>query len=109
MDSNSRRLTTPPECLRGLVAVALWRAGMFISRTLRASWTRLLRKLRRTCRPAVAAYRPPVEELERRDVPSLMGNQVFPADNPWNQKIAGAPVAGNSATLVNSIGANSAF
>src|SRR5262245_38712795 len=82
---------------------------MLISRTLRPSWTRLLRKLRYTCRPAVAAYRPRVEELERRDVPSLMGNQLFPADNPWNQKIAGAPVAGNSATLVNSIGANSAF
>src|SRR5262249_756183 len=104
----SRRSTTP-RTLRGFVAVALWRAGMLISRTLRPSWTRLLRKLRYTRRPAVAAHRPRLEELERRDVPSLMGNQLFPPDNPWNQKTASAPVAANSATLVNSIGANNPF
>src|SRR5262249_39292331 len=45
-----------------------------------------------------------VEPLESRDVPSLLGNQLFPADNPWNQRIANAPVAANSATLVASIG-----
>ena len=32
-------------------------------------------------------------ELERRDVPTFYGNQLFPLDNPWNQIIAGAPVA----------------
>ena len=34
---------------------------------------------------------------------ALLGNQVFPADNPWNQKIASAPVAANSNAVMNSI------
>jgi hypothetical protein len=37
-------------------------------------------------------------------VPSLLGNQLFPADNPWNQQITNAPVAANSDTLLGSIG-----
>src|ERR1700758_1499389 len=45
-----------------------------------------------------------LEELEPRTMPSLAGNQLFPADNPWNQKITNAPVAANSATLGASIG-----
>jgi hypothetical protein len=45
-----------------------------------------------------------VQELEPRLVPSLLGNQLFPANNPWNQQITNAPVAANSDTLVNSIG-----
>ncbi len=45
------------------------------------------------------------EEFEPRVVPTLLGNQVFPFDNPWNQIIGNAPVAANSSTLVNSIGA----
>jgi hypothetical protein len=49
--------------------------------------------------------RPAVELLEDRQVPTLLGNSVFPADNPWNQSISGAPVASNSATLINSVGA----
>jgi hypothetical protein len=48
-----------------------------------------------------------LEELEPRVVLSLAGNQLFPSDNPWNQRITNAPVAANSATLVASIGANS--
>src|SRR5262249_7716042 len=32
-----------------------------------------------------------------------------PMDNPWNERITNAPVAGNSATLVNSIGFSSRF
>src|SRR6516225_8942725 len=48
-----------------------------------------------------------LEELEWRIAPSLAGNQLFPADNPWNQRITSAPVAANSSTLVNSIGAGS--
>ncbi len=48
-----------------------------------------------------------MEELELRIVPSLMGNQLFPSDNPWNQQITNAPVAANSATLVGSIGTTS--
>jgi hypothetical protein len=47
-----------------------------------------------------------VESLEERTVPTLMGNQLFPSDNPWNQQITNAPVAANSATLVASIGAS---
>src|SRR5262249_15255381 len=48
-----------------------------------------------------------LEALEQRTVPTLLGNQLFPADNPWNQKITNAPVAANSATLVASIGLTS--
>src|SRR5947209_7264005 len=44
-----------------------------------------------------------MEELEQRTVPTLLGNQVFPADNPWNQKIAAAPVASNSTAILNNI------
>src|SRR6516165_6298487 len=44
-----------------------------------------------------------VEELERRLVPSLLGQQLFPADNPWNQQITNAPVAANSAAIMNNI------
>src|SRR3712207_4196331 len=51
------------------------------------------------------AFRPGVEGLEARDVPTLMGNALFPANSPRNQKVNNAPVAANSATLVSSIGA----
>jgi hypothetical protein len=44
-----------------------------------------------------------VESLEERTVPTLLGQQLFPADNPWNQKITNAPVAANSASIMNSI------
>jgi hypothetical protein len=47
------------------------------------------------------------EILEERALLTLQGNQLFPADNPWNEKITNAPVAANSATLVASIGAAS--
>src|SRR6516225_5356349 len=50
-----------------------------------------------------------LEELEWRIAPSLAGSQLFPADNPWNQRITNAPVAANSATLVASIGQFSPF
>ena len=46
-----------------------------------------------------------IEALEERTLLSLAGNQLFPSDNPWNHPITDAPVAANSATLVNSIGA----
>ena len=48
-----------------------------------------------------------LEVLEERTLMTLQGNQLFPADNPWNEKITGAPVAANSSTLVASIGAAS--
>jgi hypothetical protein len=41
--------------------------------------------------------------LEFRVVPTLLGQQIFPADNPWNQNIASAPVATNSAAVINNI------
>src|SRR5207237_3855227 len=50
-----------------------------------------------------------VEALEQRMVPTLLGNALFPVDNPWNEKITSAPVAANSTTLVASIGLTSAM
>jgi IPT/TIG domain len=44
-----------------------------------------------------------VETLEDRVLMSLLGQQLFPSDNPWNQKIASAPVAPNSAAIINNI------
>jgi hypothetical protein len=37
---------------------------------------------------------------------TLLGAQLFPADNPWNQNIAGAPVAANSAAIISHIGSS---
>jgi hypothetical protein len=34
---------------------------------------------------------------------ALLGSNLFPADNPWNENISQAPVATNSATIMNSI------
>lgn len=45
-----------------------------------------------------------LEELECRTVPTLMGQNLFPADYPWNQNIANAPVAVNSAAVIANIG-----
>ena len=44
-----------------------------------------------------------LEELDARLVPTYLGNQVFPLDNPWNQVVAGAPVAANSAAIMSAI------
>ena len=43
------------------------------------------------------------EHLEDRAVPTLLGQQLFPLDNPWNQQIANAPVAANSSAIINNI------
>src|SRR5262245_43689138 len=43
-------------------------------------------------------------ELEDRVVPSLLGQQLFPSDYPWNQNIANAPVSSNSAAIIAHIG-----
>ena len=61
---------------------------MLTLRNLRARCARLFNS-----RPKSVRHVPRLEELEGRDVPSLLGNQLFPADNPWNQKITNAPVA----------------
>lgn len=34
---------------------------------------------------------------------ALLGSNLFPADNPWNQNISQAPVATNSTAIINSI------
>jgi hypothetical protein len=47
-----------------------------------------------------------IQELEGRIVPTLFGQQLFPADNPWNQNIGNAPVAANSAAVIANIGAS---
>ncbi len=44
-----------------------------------------------------------IEELEDRTVPTLLGQQLFPADNPWNQRISTAPVAASSAAILGNI------
>jgi hypothetical protein len=47
-----------------------------------------------------------VDELEPRVVPTLLGQQLFPADYPWNQNISNAPVAANSAAIIAHIGSS---
>jgi hypothetical protein len=44
-----------------------------------------------------------LEALEDRTVPTLLGQQVLPLDNPWNQPITNAPVASNSSAILNNI------
>ncbi len=44
-----------------------------------------------------------LELLEDRTVPTLLGQDLFPADNPWNQKISDAPVAANSDAVMANI------
>jgi hypothetical protein len=39
-------------------------------------------------------------------MPTLVGQQLFPLDNPWNQNISNAPVAANSAAIIANIGAS---
>ncbi|HEX7291500.1 MAG TPA: hypothetical protein VF250_10280 [Conexibacter sp.] len=41
--------------------------------------------------------------------PTLAGCPVFPADNPWNRRVDGLPVARDSATLIRSIGLDARF
>jgi len=38
--------------------------------------------------------------------PQIAGCSVFPADNPWNQRVDRLPVAANSAAIIDSIGAD---
>ncbi len=49
---------------------------------------------------------PTLHELEPRTLFSLLGNTLFPPDNPWNQNISASPVAANSAAIIAAIGAN---
>lgn len=63
------------------------------------------KKRKKTKRPPSRRIILNVEQLEDRDVPSLLGAELFPADYPWNQNIANAPVAANSAAVISKIGA----
>jgi IPT/TIG domain len=45
-----------------------------------------------------------MEGLERRLLLTLLGQQLFPSDYPWNQSILNAPVASNSAAIISNIG-----
>jgi hypothetical protein len=45
-------------------------------------------------------------ELEDRVVPTLLGQQLFPTDYPWNQNISNAPVAANSGNIITHIGSS---
>ena len=67
-------------------------------RSLRNPGRSLLPQMRNLLRPRR------FEVLEDRTLMTLQGNQLFPADNPWNERITDAPVAANSSTLVASIG-----
>lgn len=52
-------------------------------------------------RPTRHSCKPSVEVLEDRTVPTLLGKQLFPLNNAWNQKITSAPVAANSVAVMN--------
>jgi len=47
-----------------------------------------------------------VLKLEERIMPTMLGQQLFPSDYPWNQNIADAPVAANSAAIISHIGSS---
>jgi hypothetical protein len=51
------------------------------------------------CRPRRSLLH--VEELESRTLLSLFGQNLFPAEYPYNQSITNAPVAANSAAMIN--------
>jgi len=58
----------------------------------------------RTHRQPIRRTRLSIDELEDRVVPTLLGQQLFPADYPWNQNISNAPVVSNSAAIIANIG-----
>src|SRR4051812_34999550 len=53
----------------------------------------------KTRRPAALR----LEALEDRTVPTLLGQQLFPSDSPWNHLVTNAPVAANSAAVLNNV------
>src|SRR5438477_4380683 len=75
------------------------RFSSLLSWTATIAWRKGGRKSQR--RPTARSLN--LEDLEGRIVPTLLGHQLFPADYPWNQNIANAPVSANSATIMNSI------
>jgi hypothetical protein len=57
-------------------------------------------------RQAPRSASPWIEELEDRVVPTLLGQQLFPSDYPWNQNISNAPVAANSTAVISHVGSS---
>lgn len=53
--------------------------------------------------PHRPARRLGLEALEDRSVPTLLGQQLFPADHAWNQRIVDAPVAANSQAILGNL------
>src|SRR5262245_19679990 len=47
-----------------------------------------------------------IESLEERTVPTLLGQNLFPADYAWNQNVANAPLAANSAAIMSNVGSS---
>jgi hypothetical protein len=43
------------------------------------------------------------DQLEHRSLLTLLGQQLFPSDNPWNQQITNAPIASNSNAILNNL------
>ena len=58
---------------------------------------------RKTKKPQPIRRRPAFDTLEDRTAPALLGQQLFPNDNPWNQNVATAPVASNSSAILNNL------
>src|SRR5436190_9584724 len=55
--------------------------------------------------PAVAA----APRASGVHVPGAPACPIFPADNPWNQRVDQLPVAGDSAAIIGSIGAGTSL
>ncbi|HWD77020.1 MAG TPA: hypothetical protein VG371_17930 [Solirubrobacteraceae bacterium] len=53
---------------------------------------------------ATATASPPAHAAAAAAEPTITGCPVFPADSPWNQRVDGLPVAGDSAALIARIG-----
>src|SRR3954468_7113105 len=75
-----------------------------LSRLLELAGTVTSRANRRKGRRPVRRADVAVEELEGRVVQTLLGQQLFPADYPWNQNVSTAPVGANSAAVISHIG-----
>src|SRR5262249_40617836 len=71
------------------------------SRSIRPSWEDRVHANRARIRFRFQVrFVPHWHQLEDRTMPSYFGNQVFPLDNPWNQKITSTPVAANSDAII---------
>jgi hypothetical protein len=77
-----------------------------LSRLLQSAGELSGRRRSNVWRQRVPRARPAAEELEERAVPTLLGQQLFPLNYPWNQNIGNAPVAANSAAIIAHIGSS---